>query len=80
MNMLSRMTKGTPWQQQRQLQMLKGMYKTTMCKHGSRGCAEGADCVFAHTTDKPAKIDAEVIPLRFDIYTKLYDDQFLAAN
>ena len=76
MNMLSRMAKGTPWQQHRQLQMLKGMYKTTMCKHESRGCAKGADCVFAHTTDNEAKIDAEVIPLRFDVYTKLYEDRF----
>ena len=80
MNMLSRMTKGTPWQQHRQLQMLKGVYKTTLCKHEFRGCEKGADCVFAHTTDNPAKIDAEVIPLRFDVYTKLYEDILTASR
>ena len=63
-SMLSRMTKGTPWQQHRQLQMFKGVFKTTLCKHECRGCEKGDDCVFAHTTDNPAKIDAEVIPLR----------------
>ena len=76
MNMLSRMTKGNPWQQHRQLQMLKGVFKTTLCKHEFRGCEKGDDCVFAHTIDNPAKIDAEVIPLRFDVYTKLYEDRF----
>ena len=67
MNMLPRMSKGDPWQQHRQLQMLKGMYKTTMCKHGHsrQGCEKGDACVLAHTTDNDAKIDAVVIPLRF---------------
>ena len=69
MNMLSRMTKGNPWQQHRQLQMLRGMYKTTMCKHEPRGCEKGDACVFARAADNEAKIDAEVIPLRLFVYT-----------
>ena len=69
MNMLSRMTTGNAWQQHRQLQILKGVYKTTLCKHELRGCEKGSDCVCARTTDNPREIDAEVIPLRFDVYT-----------
>ena len=79
MNMLSRMTQGTPWQQHRQLQMLKGVCKTNRRKRElsfPNGCSKGDECVFAHSTDNPAKIDAEVIPLRFDVYTKLYEDKF----
>ena len=79
MNMPSRMTKGNPWQQHRQLQMLKGVLKTTMCNHEHKfphGCSKGDECVFAHSTDNPAKIDAEVTPLRFKVYTKLYEDKF----
>ena len=77
MNMLPRMTKGDPWQQHRQLQMLRGMYKTAMCKHehSRQGCEKGDACVFVHT-DNDANIDAEVIPLRFNVYTKLYEDGF----
>ena len=80
MNMLSRMAKGIPWQQHRQLQMVRGVFKTTLCKHEFRGCEKGDDCVFAHTTDNPAKIDAEVIPLRFEVYTKLYEDILTAGR
>ena len=78
MNMLPRMTTGNAWRQHRQLQMLKGMYKTTMCMHerSRQGCEKGAACCLAHTTDNDAKIDAEVIPLRFDVYTKLFEDGF----
>ena len=78
MNMLPRMTTGNAWQQHRQLQMLKGMYKTTMCMHerSRQGCEKKELCCFAHTTDNDAKIDAEVVPLRFDVYTKLFEDGF----
>ena len=67
MNMLPRMVTGDAWQQHRQLQMLKGVYKTTQCDYEFRGCQKGSQCCFAHTTDNDREIDAEVMPLRFKV-------------
>ena len=41
MNMLPRMVTGSAWQQHRQLQMLKAMYKTTLRNHEFRGLRKG---------------------------------------
>ena len=65
--MLSRMTTGSSWEQHRQLQMLKGVYKTAQCDYEFRGCSKGNKCCFAHTTDNDREIDAEVMPLRFKV-------------
>ena len=46
-NMLPRMTTGTAWDQHRQPQMLKGVYKTTQCGYEFRGCQKGSKCRFA---------------------------------
>ena len=56
--------------------MLKGVYKTTQCDYEFRGCQKGSQCCFAHTTDNSREIDAEVMPLRFEVYKKLFDDGF----
>ena len=56
--------------------MFTGMFKTTLCKHEFHGCAKGSACVFAHTIDNQREFDAEVIPLRFGVYKRLYDDGF----
>ena len=78
MNMLPRMSEGTPWEQHRQLQMLRGVFKKTQCNRefSNKGCEKGSDCVFAHSTDNPAAIANEVNPLRFNVYTQLYNDGF----
>ena len=75
-SMLPRMTTGTAWQQHRQLQMFKGVYKTTQCDYEFRGCQKGSQCCFAHTMDNPREIDAEVMPLRFKVYRRLFDEGF----
>ena len=75
-NVLSRMATGNSWQQHRQLQILRGVHKTTLCKHGFHGCEKGSACVFAHTTDNQREIAAEVIPLRFGVYARLFNDGF----
>ena len=77
-NMLPRMCTGDSWEQHRQLQMLKGVYKTTPCnyEHKSGKCNKGSKCCFAHSTDDGREIDAEVMPFRFKVYTKLYNDVF----
>ena len=58
--------------------MLKGVYKTTPCnyEHKSGKCNKGSKCCFAHSTDDGREIDAEVMPFRFKVYTKLYNDVF----
>ena len=79
MNMPPRMVEGNPWQQHRQLQMLKGVFKKSQCNHEHsppHGCHKGKDCVFAHSTDNQAAIANEVNPLRFKVYTQLYKDNF----
>ena len=78
MNMLPRMTDGNPWQH-RQSQMLKGVFKKSPCNHEfifPKGCVKGSECVFARSTDNRAAIAAEVNPLRFKVYTQLYNDSF----
>ena len=75
-NMLPRMTMGTAWQQHRQLQMLKGVYKTTQCDYEFRGCQKGSQRCFAHITDNPREIGSEVMPLRFKVYRRLFDEGF----
>ena len=75
-NMLPRMTTGTAWEQHRQQQMLKGVYRTTLCDYEFRGCQEGSKCCFAHTTGNPREIDAEVMPLRFKVCRRLFDEGF----
>ena len=40
------------------------------------GCEKGSTCCFAHTTDNPREIDAEVFPPRYKVYTKPFNDRF----
>ena len=47
-HMLSKMTTGSSWEQHRQLQMLRGVYKTTRCDYEFRGCQKGSKCCFAY--------------------------------
>ena len=75
-HMLSRNCIGSAWEQHHQLQMLKGVYKTTQCDYEFRGCNKGSRCCFAHSTDNDREIDAEVMPFRFKVYTKLYNEGF----
>ena len=53
-NMLARRCTGDPWEQHRQLQMLKGVYKSERCRFEIRGgkCYKGGECCFLHSTDK----------------------------
>ena len=53
-NMLARRCTGDPWEQHRQLQMRKGVYKSERCRFEIRGgkCYKGGECCFLHSTDK----------------------------
>ena len=77
-NMLERKCYGPAWEQHKQLQMLKGAYKTERCSYDARGrrCNKGADCCFAHSTDNENMIAAVVNPFRKQIFTELYDANF----
>ena len=77
-NMLPRRCYGTPWEQHRQLQMLKGVYKTERCTFDTRGrrCQKGDECCFLHSTDNSMNIDAVVMPLRRKIFMELFDAEF----
>ena len=77
-NMLERKCYGTPWEQHRQLQMLRGVYKTERCSYDARGrrCNKGAECCFAHSTDNENMINAVVQPFRRRIFQELYDANF----
>ena len=72
MNMLPRMVEGTPWEQHRQLQMLKGVYRRVQCNRefSKGGCQKGGMCVFRHQNDNPMAIANEVGPLRFTMVTR----------
>ena len=77
-NMLERKCSGSPWEQHRQLQMLKGVYKTERCNFDVRGgrCTKGDDCCFAHRSDNNSMIEATVKPFRRKIFNELYDAKF----
>ena len=77
-NMLARRCTGDPWEQHRQLQMLKGVYKAERCRFEIRGgkCYKGSECCFLHSTDNDNNIDAVVMPFRRKIFKKLYDEGF----
>ena len=77
-NMLERKCYGSPWEQHRQLQMLKGVYKTERCSYDFRGgrCTKGDACCFAHSSDNESMIDAVVKPFRLKIFNELYDAKF----
>ena len=77
-NMLAHKCKGDPWEQHRQLQMLKGVYKTTRCRFELSGgrCNKGRQCCFSHATDNDHDIDAVVMPFRHRVLTELYDEGF----
>ena len=77
-NMLAYKCTGDPWEQHRQLQMLRGVYKSERCKFEIRGgkCFKGSDCCFLHSTDNDNNIDAVVMPFRRRIFMELYDEGF----
>ena len=77
-NMLPRRCYGTPWEQHRQLQMLKGVFKTERCMYDARGqkCFRGSECCFLHSTDNEHSIDAVVMPFRHRIFTELFNAEF----
>ena len=77
-NMLERKCSGSAWEQHRQLQMLKGVYKSVRCEYDTRGgrCTKGDDCCFAHRNDNNSVIEAIVKPFRFKIFNELFDARF----
>ena len=78
MHMLSRLVQGSPANQNRELQMARGVFKSSLCRHetSGHGCRAGAMCVFRHRNDDDMLISAEVRDVRFRIYTRLYNDGF----
>ena len=77
-NMFPRKCYGTPWEQHRQLQMLKGVYKTERCTFDARGrkCFKGDRCCFLHPTDNDMNIGAVVMPFRRKIFMELFNEEF----
>ena len=77
-NMLPHKCYGTTWEQHRQLQMLKGVYKTERCMSDTknRRCTKGDECCFTHSTDNDMNIEAVVMPLRRKIFTELFNEEF----
>ena len=78
MNMLSHLVQGTAPNQNRELQMPRGVFKGSLCRHGTSGfgCRAGAMCVFRHRDDDDMAIASEVRDVRLRIYTELYNDGF----
>ena len=77
--MLERMVSGTAQQQHIQLQMLKGLYKTVPCRYDGikrGGCSSGDLCCFRHIEDDEHKISQAVAPIRQEIFTTLYNQNF----
>ena len=76
--MLERMTYGPPQQQHRQLQMLKGLYKTETCRYDAteRGCRSGNLCCFRHSVDTEHSISQAVHPIRRKVFNELYNQNF----
>ena len=76
-NMLERMCTGNPQEQHIQLQMLKGLYKITMCRYDASGkCTAAAKCCFMHTSDNEYDISQRVMPLRKKVFTRLWNENF----
>ena len=78
MNMPCHLVQGTARNQNRELQMARGVFKSSLCRHGTSGfgCRAGAMCVFRHRNDDDMAIAAEVRAVRLRIYTELYNDGF----
>ena len=76
-NMLERMTYGTPQRQHIQLQMLKGLWKTEICRYDATWvCRSGDRCCFQHRVDNGHNISQRVAPIRQEVFTKLYEQEF----
>ena len=79
MNMLPHLVQGSPWEQHRELQMAKGVFRSVQCHHelSRGGCQKGDWCVFRHHDDNPKAIIANEAGLvRFRIYTKLFNNGY----
>ena len=78
MHMLSHLVQGFPWNQHRELQMARGVFKSMQCRHGGsrEGCLKGASCVFRHRRDDELAISVGVRDVRLSTYTRLYQDGF----
>ena len=79
--MLERRTFGPPQQQLRQLQMLKGVYKTETCRYDanpnpSKRCNAGSMCCFRHSIDTEESISQMVNPIRQKVFRDLYEENF----
>ena len=77
-NMLAYKCYGSPWEQHRQLQMLKGVFKTEKCSFDTKGrvCKKGDECCFTHSTDNNIMVEAVVKPFRRKIFTELFDEEY----
>ena len=69
-NMLSRLVQGSAANQDRELQMARGVFKSSLCRHeiSRGGCHAGLMCVFRHRNDHDMLIAAEVRDVRLRIY------------
>ena len=78
MNMLSHLVQGTARNQNRELQMARGVFKSSLCRRETSGfgCRAGAMCVSMHRNDDDMAIAAEVRDVRLRIYTELYNGGF----
>ena len=78
LNMLSRLVQGSAQNQNRELQMARGVFKSSLCRReiSGNGCRAGAMCVSRHRNDDDMLIAAEVRDVRLRIYTELYNDSF----
>ena len=75
--MLERMVYGTPQQQHIQLQMLKGLWKTETCRYDAiKTCRAGDSCCFRHRVDNEHNISQRVAPIRREVFTSLYEQNF----
>ena len=72
-----RVSGGDPREQFRQLQMLKGVFKTETCRFDVRGiCDAGSECCFRHSIDPDRSIAQMVKPIRQKVFRELYEENF----
>ena len=57
--------------------MLKGLYKTETCRYDAmRTCRAGGSCCFRHRVDNEHNISQRVAPIRREVFTRLYEQEF----
>ena len=81
-NMLERRVYARDGREQfRQLQILKGVFKTERCRYDANRdpnnrCRAGERCNFRHSVDTDEDISRMITPIRQKVFRELYDDKF----